>query len=215
MTREVRKVTAEITDEQLQSDLERYAGLALEFGATDTRIITTDMVLIDERVRAKCIWPKCGGYGLSAHCPPHAPPLDEVRKIVSRYRRGLFIRLNVAADQIAGRQARQQRLWWPSTETLHKLVSKVEAEAFCNGYYLALGFGSGSCKGFCHELDCTAIQPGQGCRFPLKSRPSMESVGMDVFKMATRAGWEVYPVGASISPGDVPVGSKFGLVLID
>lgn len=215
MTREVRKVTAKISQRQLQSDLARYAKLALELGATDTRIVTTDMVLIDERVRAKCIWPKCGGYGLSAHCPPYAPPLDEVRKIISRYHLGLFIRLNVPTDEIAGKEAREKRLWWPSSQILHEVVSKVEAEAFFNGYHLALGFGSGSCKGFCADLDCTAIQPGQGCRFPLKARPSMESVGMDVFTMATRAGWEVYPIGPSISPGDVPVGSKFGLVLID
>jgi len=215
MTREVRKFTARVTDKRLLGDLERFARLALELGATDTRCITTDMILIDDRVRAKCSWPKCGGYGLSAHCPPHAPPLDEVRKIVSRYRRGLFVRLDVPTDQIAGKEAREKRLWWPSSRVLHEIVSKLEAEAFFNGYHLALGFGSGSCKGFCADLDCTAIQPGQACRFPLKARPSMESVGMDVFTMATDAGWEVYPIGPSISPGDVPIGSKFGLVLID
>jgi len=215
MTPEVRKINTEITDQQIQTDLERYGKLALELGATDTRIVTTDMVLIDERVRAKCIWPKCDGYGISAHCPPYAPPLDEVRRIISRYRTGLFIRLNVPTDEIAGQESRKKRLWWPSTRILHEVVSKLEAEAFFNGYHLALGFGSGSCKGLCRDLDCTAIQPGQGCRFPLKARPSMESVGMDVFTMATRAGWEVYPIGASISPGDVPIGSKFGLVLID
>jgi predicted metal-binding protein len=215
MTREVRKITSRITDEQLQADLERYGHLALEFGATDTRPVTSDMILIDERVRAKCLWPKCGGYGLSAHCPPHAPPLDEVRTIVSRYRRGLFVRLGVATDEIAGKEAREKKLWWPSSRKLHEIVSKLESEAFFNGYHLALGFGSGSCKGFCADLDCTAIQLGQACRFPLKARPSMESVGMDVFTMATRVGWEVYPIGASISPGEVPIGSKFGLVLID
>jgi predicted metal-binding protein len=215
MTRVIRRFTPDITDKQLHADLERYGKLALELGATDTRVITTDMVLIDERVRAKCIWPKCGGYGLSAHCPPYAPPLDEVRAIVNRYRMGLFVRLSVPTDQIVGKEARQKRLWWASSRDLHEIVSKLESEAFFNGYHLALGFGSGSCKGLCEDLDCTAIQPGQACRFPLKARPSMESVGMDVFTMATRAGWEVYPIGAAISPDDVPIGSKFGLVLID
>jgi len=216
MPREIRKISPEkVSDDQLNNDLERYSELAVEFGATDTTVIGVDEIIIDERVRAKCIWPKCGGYGLSAHCPPYAPPLDEVRKIVGRYRLGLFIRLAVATEEIAGKEARKKRLWWPSSRILHEIVSKIESEAFFNGYHFALGFGSGSCKGYCFDLDCTAIQTGQACRYPLKARPSMESVGMDVFTMATRAGWDVYPIGPSIRPDDVPVGSKFGLVLID
>ena len=137
-----------------------------------------------------------------------------MRKLVARYRLGLFLRLGVPTNEIAGTEAREKRLWWPSSKVLHEIVSKIEAEAFFDGYQFALAFGSGSCKGFCPDVDCTAIQPGRGCRFPMKARPSMESVGMDVFTMATKVGWDVYPVGPAICPDEVPVGSKFGLVLI-
>jgi hypothetical protein len=37
---------------------------------------------------------------------------------------------------------------------------------------------------------------------------------MDAFTMAAKVGWEIYPVGRSTSPEDVPYGSLLGLVLI-
>ena len=66
----VRKIVEYIPDEQLHNDLEKYRQHTIQLGATDAKIITADMVIIDERVRAKCIYPKCEYYGTSAHCPP-------------------------------------------------------------------------------------------------------------------------------------------------
>ena len=43
------------------------------------------MIIIDERVRAKCLYPKCMSYGTNAHCPPHAMDLQDVRRLVERY----------------------------------------------------------------------------------------------------------------------------------
>ena len=37
---------------------------------------------------------------------------------------------------------------------------------------------------------------------------------MDVFTMAARAGWEVFPIGGACEPDSVPMGSLMGLVLI-
>ena len=38
--------------------------------------------------------------------------------------------------------------------------------------------------------------------------------GMDALTMATKVGWAVYPIGAAVSPSEVPHGTKLGLVLI-
>jgi len=37
---------------------------------------------------------------------------------------------------------------------------------------------------------------------------------MNVYTMAAKAGWDVYPVGKSVSPHDFPHGNYFGLVMI-
>ena len=58
----VRKIVEKLPDDVLQRDLEKYRQRALELGAADAKIITTDIIALDERVRAKCTWPRCRGY---------------------------------------------------------------------------------------------------------------------------------------------------------
>ena len=211
----VGKILNKIPEEILHQDLERYRQMALSLGATDSKIITTDKILIDERVRAKCEYPKCLFYGTSANCPPYTMDLDLARKIVNKFKYAVFSRLEVPSTEVAGYEARDKKWDRPSQIENRKIVSKIESQAFFDGYYLAMGFVDGPCKkAFCPDKECTALIPGQSCSHPLKSRPAMEGVGMDVFAMATEVGWEVYPIAASLSPDLVPFGSKFGLILI-
>ena len=42
----------------------------------------------------------------------------------------------------------------------------------------------------------------------------MEAVGMDVYTMATRAGWDIYPIGERTPPSDLPCGLFLGIVLV-
>jgi hypothetical protein len=42
----------------------------------------------------------------------------------------------------------------------------------------------------------------------------MEAVGMDANTMATKVGWDMYPIGQSISTEEIPYGLLLGLVLI-
>ena len=209
----MRKISASIPDQQLQEDLEKYRQRCIALGATDARIIPGHAVVIDERVRAKCIYPKCGGYGTNAHCPPHAMDLDQVRKTVERYRYGIFFRMVVPSNEVAGKDAKEKRT--RSLLQTYKMVGKIEAEAFYDGYHLALGYACGPCKAvFCPDKECSALVTGQPCRHPLEARSSMEGAGMDVYTMAARVGWEVYPIGRSTTPADVPFGATYALVLI-
>ena len=211
----VRKVLEKVPEEQLQHDLEKYRQRAIELGATDAKIVTTDMVLVEERVRAKCIYPLCGSYGTNANCPPYAMDLDLVRKIVNNFRYAIFTRIEIPSEEIAGREARAKRLIVRGQIKNHEIVSRIEAEAFFDGYHLALGFAGGPCKRiFCPDKECSALVPGQACRHPLRARAAMEGVGMNAFTMAAKVGWDVYPIGASISPSDVPHGTRLGLILI-
>ena len=88
---------------------------------------------------------------------------------------------------------------------MYTIVSEVESAAFYDGHYLAFGFAAGSCRHtFCGQMpDCQAMK-GDKCRFSLKSRPSMEAVGIDVYKMVALAGWDIYPIGSGAKAQDVP-----------
>lgn len=211
----VRKIVERVSDEQLQEDLGKYRQRALELGATDAKIITTDNVVIDERVRAKCIYPKCYGYGTNINCPPYAMDLDLVRKVVNNFQYAIFAKVDVPSVKIAGPEARDRDLFAPWRRKMNEVISKIEAEAFFDGYYLAVAFGSGSCKSdFCPKVKCSALVSGQPCRHSLKARSPMEAVGMDVFTMGVKVGWDIYPIGASVSPSEVPCGLRAALVLI-
>ena len=209
-----RKIVERVPDEILQQDLEKYRQRALELGASDATVITTDMVLIDERVRAKCIYPRCEWYGTSANCPPHTISLEQTRKIVSNFHYAILFRIKLPTEYLAGKrtpeQIKQGRL---IGRKRLEIVARVEAEAFYDGYYLAVGFGGATCKSaFCPDEDCRALKPGQGCKFPYSTRASMEAVGMDVYLMATKVGWDIYPLGQA--PSDAPHGTWAGIVFI-
>ncbi len=211
----VRKIIDKIPDEVLQLDLEKYRQRALELGATDARIITSDMVLIDERVLAKCTYPRCSEYGTNVNCPPYAMAPDLTRKVANNFQYAIFYMISVPSKVLAGTEAIEKRLSHPTQLKNHEIASKIEAEAFYDGYYLAVGFAGGSCReAFCPNAECHALLPGQACRHYLKARSAMEAVGMDACKMAVRAGWDIYSIGTSTSPSEVPHGTRLGLVLI-
>jgi predicted metal-binding protein len=210
-----RKVDPSRDGDARRADLERYCLRAIELGAADAKIISSEQVIVEDRVRLKCMVPRCPHYGESPNCPPYAPLPEETRRIVREYHQGVFVRLMIPSDQIAGEKAMEENRMKPFRRKIHEIVSKLESEAFYDGYPLALGFAAGSCKRtFCYDVECAALSPGKGCRHPLWSRPSMESVGMNVYTMAAKAGWEIYPIGRKVSLDHLPHGSYFGLVLV-
>lgn len=211
----VRKIVAEVSDDLLREDLEKYRKMAIELGATDAKVITADMIVIDERVRAKCYFPLCSSYGTNANCPPYAMDLDLIRKVVNKFQYAVFTKIEVPSEVLAGPAVPIERLSAPSQRKNYELVSAIESEAFYDGYYLAMAFAGGPCKiAFCPDMECTALIPGQSCRHALKVRAAMEGIGMDAYLMAAKVGWDVYPIGAGIEPTEIPHGVRLGLTLI-
>ena len=211
----VRKVVESVPDELLQQDLAKYRQRAIELGATDAKIITTDMIIIDERVRVKCMVPICRSYGTNPGCPPHSMDLDLVRKAVNNFKYAIFYMISLPSEEVAGPEAKQKRLSIPSQITNYEIASKLESEAFYDGYYLAMAFTGGPCNiVYCPDMRCTVLAAQRACPHALIVRPSMEGSGMDAYLMATKVGWDMYPIGGGISPSEVPFGTKLGLVLI-
>jgi len=205
----------QVPDDTLQQDLKQYCQMAVNLGADDAKIITTDAILIDERVRAKCMYPKCRDYGTSANCPPYAMEIDLVKKVVGNFGYAIFVMSRVSPETVTSDREEDLNERKRTQIKNHEIISKIEAAAFYDGYYLALGFAGGSCKLlFCPEEECSALVLGGRCRHPLKARSSVEAVGIDVFSMASRVGWDIYPIGKATSSSEVPYALRLGLVLI-
>jgi predicted metal-binding protein len=203
-------------EERLQANLRRYRDQALQLGASDAAIIPACDVTVDERVRLKCLVPRCLRAGETPNCPPNAPDLDLVRRALRLFSWGILLKCDVGpiADYAPGsgstKEERRRVLSFhrPSAE----IVYELERQAYGDGYHLALGLGGGSCKDYlCNGLICQFLDSGR-CRFPHRSRPSMEAMGIDVIRLINRVGWKAYPLVGDLS--QIPCAITVGVVFV-
>ncbi len=200
--------------EDVDRDLARYVDRALALGATRAEAIDTDAIVVDDRVALKCSTPPCAGYGGCAHCPPHTLKPTELRAHLAQYRKALLFSLEVPPEVITRNRATAKE----RTDALLKvleIVNKVESLAFYDGHHLAFGLTAGSCRHtLCAKADGCRMLEERTCRFPLRSRTSLEAVGIDVYTTVTSRGWDIYPIGSDTRPEDIPKGNLVGLVMV-
>lgn len=203
----------EIAEKTLMADLERYRQAALELGATSAEIIPAHWVTVDERVRLKCYIPRCMYYGESPTCPPFSPDVELIRQAFARYRWAILFKIDVVPvqDFADGERKKEREQWIRLTSDI---AGEIENMAFHDSYHLAMGMGCDGCKlAYCARERCAVIEGGL-CRFPLRSRPSLEGMAIDAYTLITKAGWDVYPISRSTEPNSVPCAVSVGLVLV-
>ena len=201
---------------RLMADLERYRELAHELGATGAAIIPADHVVIDERVRLKCMVPRCLRAGETPNCPPHAPDLDLVRRAVRRFSWAVLLKCDVEPLEAyapgAGTTRAEKRRVLSFHQESSEVVYRLERQAYKDGYHLAMGFGGGSCKDhLCKGQLCQFLDSGR-CRFPHRARPAMEAVGIDVVALINEVGWQSYALLDDL--GQIPCAISVGILFI-
>jgi predicted metal-binding protein len=186
-----------------EKNLESLCQLAKALGVIDAAAFQADGVVVDERVRLKCQVPVCDDYGLNLKCPPTVMRVQEFREALAKYTWAVLIQIHAPisaamrveidhASDVAGLYKSPKFMesyresFIPAQQKLHRIVHKIEAQAFTLGYRFAVGFIGGTCK-LCSQ--CVASSDSQEpCRHPYLARPSMEAVGIDVFATAKNAG---------------------------
>ncbi len=162
------------------ADLEHYRDLeqfAIDEGATRAKVIEAKEVVIDDRVRLKCQVPVCADYNQHLLCPPHTDSVEHFRSLVARYSTALVVQVKS--------QGFEERELIEAEKKLHGIINKTEGRALAKGYYLAAGFIASSCK-LCPK--CVGYHSKLPCRHPYQARPSIESMGVDIYKTALNAG---------------------------
>jgi len=209
----IAKITSDRNQANLPQDLERYCRYAVKLGADEARVVEASTIPVKDAVAFKCRVPQCFGYNNCGQCPPHAPKPAEIRQLLKGYRYGVLLLCRVDAKLLKLDRSDKERK--AAFRRILEIVSKLESAAFYDGHYLAVGFGAGSCfSSLCDpKLGCQMLK-GEKCRFPVKARPSMEAVGMDVYNLIAMSGWDIYPYGSNADPEDIPLANLAGLVLI-
>jgi len=214
MTKRVDRITIDMNATRLPEDLEKYKAKALELGASRSTIVGADEIPVDERIVVKCQISRCFGYGTSVHCPPNTMKPSELRDILKGYQWAVFFILDVLPEVIVRDRATIKERE-AAYQIIFNIVNEIESMAFYDGHYLAFGFAAGSCRHtFCSQQESCQAMEGKRCRISLRSRPSMEAVGIDVYKMAAALEWDIYPIGSSAKPEDIPKGTLAGIVII-
>jgi predicted metal-binding protein len=203
---------------EIESHMVSLCEEAKKLGAKDAKAIKSSDIIVDPRVSLKCRVPICYRYGNNLTCPPHVMSASEFQEILTRYAYAVLIEVEASfPDEViqAAKKADNMAEFFSDknnvkpllarTKEFAPIIDKIEAIAFNLGYRFAAGFSVGACI-LCDE--CVTKHPGEPCRHPFKARPSMEAVGIDVFKTAERAGFK--PVAATM---DKVVG--YGMVLVD
>lgn len=214
MGKQVSRITVDRNEAALQGDLHRYCEAVLDLGATKAMIVPVEDIPVDERITLKCQIPRCFGYGAGAQCPPNTLKPAELREILKGYRWSVFFIKDVPPEVIVRDKATiKERV--AAYQQVYKMVNEIESMAFYDGHYLAFGFAAGSCRHtFCGQQETCQAMEGKKCRFSLISRPSMEAVGIDVYHMAAKAGWDIFPIGSGAKPENMPKGTLAGIVIV-
>lgn len=210
----IEKITVDMQAAKLPEHLEKYKEKALEWGASKAAVIKAEDIVVDERIPLKCQIPRCFGYGTSAHCPPNTLKPRKLKEILASYHWAVLFIKDVPPEVITRTKSTiKERI--EAYQNIYKIVSDVESMAFYDGHYLAFGFAAGSCRHtFCSRQETCQAMEGKRCRFSILSRPSMEAVGIDVYKMVASAGWDIYPIGSNAKPEIIPKGTLAGIVIV-
>lgn len=213
---------------QIQQDLRTLVGRTEELEGVDrAAILPAKDIIVDEKVRWKCEYPVCFGYGTSPLCPPNTPPVDECERVIHSFQYAIVFQSDVPVDDFTGQD-------WPLKAAKHfiannSVCNQVEAWANSMGYRQAVSLGAGPCTGLitgpCTGLfgidsgdtdrTCAVLRGKGSCRHFLKVRPAMEAMAIDVIGTIQPLDWDlVYIGGSTNNPADVPCASNVGLLLV-
>lgn len=208
------RVTLTIDETKREQGLHKYMDMAVQTGAAKATIVDASEIPVDERVTMKCQVPRCISYGVSAHCPPNTLKPSELREILKHYHKAIFFIKDFPAN-IMGINMDTLNDLMAGYRDIYRIVSEIESQAFYDGYYLATGFAAGSCRhSLCMSHETCAALDGNSCRHYFRARPSMEAVGIDVYQMTAKAGWDIYPIGTDANLEEIPKGTMAGIVIV-
>lgn len=200
--------------------LEKFA---LDLGVTSAKIIPAEKVVVEDRVRLKCM--VCPYYGKNLKCPPYTPSIEEFKRMLNDYSTAMIVKLK--PPEISGKiekygqiKGEKSRLWnqdlnnlsptiWADISNIYKTMLtdllEIERAAFNQGYSFAIAFFGGKC------LLCENCDLDNGCQNALMARFSAEAMGINVLKTAENVGIELkFP-----SEGNRTPTTPIALLLID
>ncbi len=147
-------------------------------GYDDYKWINPKSIVVAQWARIKCMF-GCKKYGKCGTCPPNTPSVGECKDFFKGYKTSVVFHFTKKVKRP------EDRFAW--TRKVNLKLLKLEREVFLSGYYKAFLFFMDSCN-LCES--CPGIK--QLCKNPKMSRPTPESMAMDVFTTVRKIGYPIY-----------------------
>jgi predicted metal-binding protein len=152
-------------------------GMFKKHGYDDYKWINPKSIVVAQWARMKCMF-GCKNYGQCGTCPPNTPPVAECKDFFKGYKTGAVFHFTKKVKRP------EDRFAW--TRKVNLKLLKLEREVFLSGYYKVFLLFMDSCK-LCES--CPGIK--QLCKNPKMSRPTPESMAMDVFATVRKIGYPI------------------------
>jgi len=151
--------------------------LLKKHGYEDYSWMNPKNIIVSQWVRMKCMF-GCRFYGKGGSCPPNVPSVSECRAFFNGYKSAVLVHFPKRVEKP------DDRLAW--TKEVNSKLLKLEREVFLSGYYKTFLLFMDSCH-FCDSC------PGsrEKCLNPKQSRPSPESMAIDVFATVRKLGYPI------------------------
>jgi predicted metal-binding protein len=146
-------------------------------GYDDYKWIDPKSIVVGQWARMKCMF-GCKNYGRCGTCPPNTPSVSECKELFHSYKTGVVFHFTKKVAKP------EDRFAW--TRKINSKLLKLEREVFLSGYYKAFLLFMDSCN-LCES--CPGIR--QMCKNPKMSRPTPESMAMDVFATVRKIGYPI------------------------
>ena len=162
-------------------DMDRLAALAREAGFTHVAPLDAATVELKDEVRAMCGANTCGAFGKNWSCPPACGTLDELRRQVAGYRRGILVQTVGDVEDSLDYEGMM------AVEAAHREHFDRLHGRLLERWPGLLALGAGGCAR-CRACTC----PDAPCRFPDRRVSSMEAYGMLVSEICRANGLGYY-----------------------
>lgn len=187
---------------------EEIKKMAFSDGANVVLSINPEEVIVGNWVRLKCQF-GCPSYAKKLSCPPYSPKPEDTRKVLEEYSKAYLIGYKGSSVFSKYDTEKIDEVFPKVLKDIRKSLFEIEKHAFLSGYYKSFVYGF---CGPCTICDKCIVEEGiLTCKFAIESRPSMEAVGIDVFKTVKNAGLEL-EVQSSVNLNDL---NMFTLLLIE
>lgn len=155
--------------------------LAMDCGFHYAARLDCETLALLPEVRDMCAANTCGMYGKNLSCPPACGTLEECRRNVEKYKRGILLQTVGEIEDSLDFESMQE------IEALHKENFIRLTDRLRSLYPDMLPLGAGCCT-----VCKTCVGPGGECRFPGKRISSLEAYGILVSDLCAKNGMKYY-----------------------